>query len=229
MTAPPGPAVIRAHGLTRRFPPTTWALREASLEIRPGDTVAIVGPSGSGKSTLLALMGLLDSPTSGDLTIGGVDVTEASDKVRTAIRREQIGFVFQAFHLIPHLTVRENVLFGLGVKGIEGAAARARADEYLDRVGLRERSAAFPATLSGGEQQRTAIARAIASEPPLVLCDEPTGNLDSQNSAVVLEQLITLASPASAVVIVTHEDDVAQRCARTFRVSDGIAQEVSVR
>ena len=219
--------VIRARNLTKRFPPATWALREASLDIRSGDTVAIVGPSGSGKSTLLALLGLLDSPTSGELTIGDVDVTSASDRVRTAIRRERIGFVFQAFHLVAHLSVRENVLFGLRVKGIDAAQARARTDDVLERGGLSERSSAVPGTLSGGEQQRTAIARAIAAEPQLILCDEPTGNLDSQNSATVLDQLITLASPTSAVLIVTHDDEVAQRCARSVTVRDGIAEEES--
>ncbi|WP_447943306.1 ABC transporter ATP-binding protein [Microbacterium aurum] len=169
--------VVKAVGLARFHEPATWALRRADLVIHAGESVAIVGPSGSGKSTLLSLLGLLDTPTSGSLEICGADASSATDRARTSIRRERVGFVFQSFHLVPHLTVAENVLFGLEAKGIRGSAAQQRTSRYLERVGLRSKADEFPATLSGGEQQRTAIARALAAEPPLILCDEPTGNL----------------------------------------------------
>lgn len=215
--------LLRADHLARHFPPGTHALRDASLSIDYGETVAVVGPSGSGKSTLLALLGLLDTPTQGRLEIQGIDATAAGARARTRLRRDHIGFIFQSFHLIPHLTVTENVLFGLEAKGIGGVEAHIRARQHLNRVGLLDRQNAFPSTLSGGEQQRTAIARALAAEPNLVLCDEPTGNLDSAASQTVLHQLLAAATGRSAVVIVTHDPEIARGCDRVIRVRDGIA------
>jgi putative ABC transport system ATP-binding protein len=226
VTAPTKPPLIAAGGLSKYYPPSTWALREASLEIRCGETVAIVGASGSGKSTLLALLGLLDTPTEGRYLLDETDVTVATDSVRTALRRRYIGFIFQAFHLVPHLTVLENVLLGLRIKGVTGQRAHDAAREHLDRVGLLPREHARPNTLSGGEQQRTAIARALASEPRLVLCDEPTGNLDSQNSALVVERILASVSPSTAAVIVTHDWEVAERCARVLHVRDGVLADI---
>jgi putative ABC transport system ATP-binding protein len=220
-----GEPVVNAVGLARFHQPATWCLRKADVLVHAGESVAIIGPSGSGKSTLLTLLGLLDTPTSGRLEICGIDATAATDRERTSIRRERLGFIFQAFHLVPHLTVAENVLFGLEAKGIRGNPARLRTAVYLERVGLASKADEFPGTLSGGEQQRTAIARALATEPSLILCDEPTGNLDSVNSALVLQQLRDAASSSSAVIIVTHDSSVAESCGRTIRVLDGVATE----
>ena len=198
-----------------------YALRDVSLQIHPGDFLSIVGPSGSGKSTMLGLLGCLDKPTSGTIRIGGVDATALDDAGRTALRGTAIGFVFQQFHLIPHLTALGNVETALLFRGITRTERRKRALDALDRVGLGPRADHRPVQLSGGEQQRVAIARAIVTEPLMVLADEPTGALDSKNAAMVLDIFRELQSPARAVVMVTHDLGVAATTERKVSMRDG--------
>lgn len=215
------------ESVSRDFPPSTHALAGATFEIRAGESIAVVGPSGSGKSTLLALLGLLDTPTSGRQLMLGSDVGALDDDQRTRLRRTHIGFVFQAFHLIPHLTAIENVEYALQFRGTDAGEARKRAEKALKELGLDHRLDAFPATLSGGEQQRVAIARAVAARPALLLCDEPTGNLDSKSAAEVLNAILDSRTSDSAVVVVTHDPRVASRCTRRLHVKDGIVGEKS--
>ena len=197
------------------------ALRNVSLDIRTGDLLSIVGPSGSGKSTLLGLLGLLDLPTSGVVTVRGDDVTRLSDAERSRLRGEAIGFVFQQFHLIPHLTALANVETALLYRGLSAGERRRRAFEALERLGLGDRHDHRPVQLSGGEQQRVAIARAIVTEPLVVLADEPTGALDTANAANIMEVFGGLQSPERAVCIVTHDRDVARSTQRQISMLDG--------
>jgi putative ABC transport system ATP-binding protein len=198
-----------------------YALRDVSLQIWHGDFMSIVGPSGSGKSTMLGLLGCLDRPTSGIIRIDGVDSTALDDAGRTALRGNSIGFVFQQFHLIPHLSALGNVETALLFRGISRTDRRDRARAALDRVGLGNRADHRPVQLSGGEQQRVAIARAIVTEPLMVLADEPTGALDSKNAAMVLEIFESLKSPERAVVMVTHDMGVAGMTERKVSMRDG--------
>ena len=197
------------------------ALRNVSLDIRTGDLLSIVGPSGSGKSTLLGLLGLLDLPTSGVVAVRGDDVTRLSDAERSRLRGEAIGFVFQQFHLIPHLTAVANVETALLYRGLSAGERRRRAFEALERLGLGDRHDHRPVQLSGGEQQRVAIARAIVTEPLVVLADEPTGALDTANAANIMEIFDGLQSPERAVCIVTHDRDVARSTQRQISMLDG--------
>jgi len=197
------------------------ALRNVSIDIRTGDLMSIVGPSGSGKSTLLGLLGLLDLPTSGVVTVRGDDVTRLSDAERSRLRGEVIGFVFQQFHLIPHLTAVANVETALLYRGLSAGERRRRAFEALERLGLGDRHDHRPVQLSGGEQQRVAIARAIVTEPLVVLADEPTGALDTANAANIMEVFGGLQSPERAVCIVTHDRDVASSTQRRVSMLDG--------
>ena len=197
------------------------ALRNVSLDIRPGDLMSIVGPSGSGKSTLLGLLGLLDLPTSGVVTVRGDDVTRLSDAERSRLRGEALGFVFQQFHLIPHLTAVANVETALLYRGLSVGERRRRAFEALERLGLGDRHDHRPVQLSGGEQQRVAIARAIVTEPLVVLADEPTGALDTANAANIMEVFGGLQSAERAVCIVTHDRDVASSTQRRISMLDG--------
>jgi len=197
------------------------ALRNVSIDIRTGDLMSIVGPSGSGKSTLLGLLGLLDLPTSGVVTVRGDDVTRLSDAERSRLRGEAIGFVFQQFHLIPHLTAMANVETALLYRGLSAGERRRRAFEALERLGLGDRHDHRPVQLSGGEQQRVAIARAIVTEPLVVLADEPTGALDTANAANIMEVFGGLQSPERAVCIVTHDRDVASSTQRRVSMLDG--------
>ena len=183
--------------------------------------MSIVGPSGSGKSTLLGLLGLLDLPTSGVVTVRGDDVTRLSDAERSRLRGEAIGFVFQQFHLIPHLTAMANVETALLYRGLSAGERRRRAFEALERLGLGDRHDHRPVQLSGGEQQRVAIARAIVTEPLVVLADEPTGALDTANAANIMEVFGGLQSPERAVCIVTHDRDVASSTQRRVSMLDG--------
>lgn len=217
--AAPQPIIVMSD-IWREYPPSTVALSGVNVEIAPGERVAIMGPSGSGKTTLLSIAGLLDTPTRGRYLLAGEDTSGMGDARRSRLRAHLIGFVFQGFHLVPHLTVRENVEYGLELAGRDHDARRT-ADAAISAVGLDHRGDAFPATLSGGEQQRVAIARAIAREPQLVLCDEPTGNLDSANTDAVLDLLLSGATGAATVVIVTHDPAVAERCSRIVHVEDG--------
>jgi putative ABC transport system ATP-binding protein len=198
-----------------------YALRDVSLSIRAGDFLSIVGPSGSGKSTMLGLLGLLDLPTSGTIRVAGQDVAALDDAHRSALRGESIGFVFQQFHLIPHLSAIGNVETALLYRGIRPAARRARALDALELVDLRHRADHRPLQMSGGEQQRVAIARAIVTEPLMILADEPTGALDSTNAAHVLEIFHNLQSHERAVVMVTHDLGIATSTPRMVSMRDG--------
>ncbi|HMD46081.1 MAG TPA: ABC transporter ATP-binding protein [Acidimicrobiales bacterium] len=198
-----------------------YALREVSLQIMPGEFISIVGPSGSGKSTMLGLLGVLDLPTSGTIRIKGQDVSSLDDPTRSRLRGDSIGFVFQQFHLIPHLTALENVETALLYRDIRPKDRRERAARALDRLGLGAREEHRPVQMSGGEQQRVALARAIVTDPLMILADEPTGALDSANAAHVLEIFRGLESPERAVVIVTHDLTVANTARRKISMRDG--------
>ena len=197
------------------------ALDDVTLDIRAGEFLSIVGPSGSGKSTMLGLLGLLDLPTSGIVRVRGTDATQLSDAERSRLRGEAIGFVFQQFHLIPHLTATGNVEAALLYRGLSARQRRARALSALEQVGLGARHDHRPVQMSGGEQQRVAIARAIATEPSVILADEPTGALDSHNAENVLQVFGDLQSPERAVCIVTHDLHVAHAARRKISMLDG--------
>jgi putative ABC transport system ATP-binding protein len=228
MTAPspsgsPCPVVeLRGAGLTYPGPPPLVALRPSDLVVTAGEHVSIVGPSGSGKSTLLNILGLLDRPTTGSYLLDGVDTAALTERERTVLRGRSIGFVFQAYHLLPHRTAFENVALGLLYRGDTVHGRAMAAAEALDRVGLARRRYALPTQLSGGERQRVAIARALVGEPRLLLCDEPTGNLDSANAAAVLDLIGGLHAEGMTVVIITHDPDVAARATSTVTIRDGV-------
>jgi putative ABC transport system ATP-binding protein len=207
-----------------------YALRDVSLRIMPGEFISIVGPSGSGKSTMLGLLGVLDLPTSGTVRIAGRDVSALDDPHRSRLRGDSIGFVFQQFHLIPHLTALGNVETALLYRGIRPRDRRVQAHEALDRLGLSARADHRPVQLSGGEQQRVALARAIVTKPLMILADEPTGALDSANAEHVLEIFAGLESPDRAVVMVTHDTAVANMARRQVSMRDGqiVADELRV-
>ncbi len=213
--------VVQAEALTKiysRGREEVHALRDVSFQIAPGDFLAIVGPSGSGKTTLLSLVGCMDVPSRGTLRIGGHYVQEMSEAQRTRLRREQIGFVFQHFGLMPTLTVTENVL-------LPALFARRRADDeandLLGKIGLLERRHHRPHQLSGGEMQRVAIARALINNPGLLLADEPTGNLDSQNADLILDLFRRLNADGLTIILVTHNPYLAQQARRVITLKDG--------
>ena len=197
------------------------ALRDVDLRIDAGDCVAITGPSGSGKSTLLSILGCLDRPTDGDYRLDGLPVATLDDVELSRMRNRSIGFVFQSFHLIPQLTVAENVETPLLYAGVPAEAWRERALRVLDRVGLAHRATHRPSELSGGEAQRTAIARALVLEPPLVLADEPTGNLDTATGEEIASLLQDLNREGRTLVLVTHNEALAARANRQVRLRDG--------
>jgi putative ABC transport system ATP-binding protein len=215
--------ILDVFGASRIFPgpPAVEALRDANMSVCGNEMVAVVGPSGSGKSTLLNICGLLDAPTDGVVRLNGRNTTTLSERERTHARATGIGFVFQAFHLVGHLDCVRNVMLPLVHQGFPREHRRQLAEEALGRVGLSHRLRARPATLSGGEQQRVAIARAIVHDPPLLLCDEPTGNLDSENTTGVLTLLRQLLTPQRAVVVVTHDQQVRDAADRYVEVHDG--------
>jgi ABC-type lipoprotein export system ATPase subunit len=200
-------------------------LRGVNLAVRPGELVSLIGPSGSGKSTLLSIMGLLLSPTAGSVRIAGTESTALSAQERARLRGQYLGFVFQAFHLIEHKTVRENIAAAFLYTATRTPTQIATAVEHtLERVGLGHRADALPATLSGGEKQRCAIARALVADPPVLLCDEPTGNLDAKNSRTIMDLLSQAAREhGCSVVLVTHDDEVARSADSIYRVHDGTA------
>jgi putative ABC transport system ATP-binding protein len=190
------------------------------LTVAAGECVALLGPSGSGKSTLLGLMAGLDRPTAGSVSVDGRDLSRLDEDELALLRRGTIGFVFQSFQLLGNLTARENVLLPLELTGV--AAAGRRVEELLDLVGLSERGHHYPAQLSGGEQQRVAVARAFGPRPPILLADEPTGNLDSETGARVLQLLLDMRQQAdTALVLVTHDEAVARRASRCVRLEAG--------
>jgi putative ABC transport system ATP-binding protein len=206
------------------------ALRGVSLRIEFGEFVAIMGPSGSGKSTLLHLMGALDVPTSGSIHIGGSKLERLSDRERSLLRRRRMGFVFQFFNLLPSLTAAENVALPLLLDGQNRTHARRQALAALGQMNLLGRADHFPEELSGGEMQRVAVARAVVVEPEVVLCDEPTGNLDSANSAEVLSLLRRLPDSGNrAVVMVTHDEEAGAVATRVIRVRDGRVEAEEVK
>ncbi len=219
-------AVIRTRGLAKDLPlgkTVVHALRGVDMEIFAGEIVGIVGPSGSGKSTLLGLIGGLDSPTRGTVEIDGVDVTRMNEDQLTEIRNEKIGFIFQFFNLIPTLTALENVLLPMQFARHSPRNPNQRARELLDLLGLKDRTHHRPSELSGGQQQRVAIARALANNPPLLLADEPTGNLDTESGKVVLETLEEIRQhEGTTVVIVTHDEKIAALADRVLTLVDGV-------
>ncbi|MFG0331342.1 MAG: ABC transporter ATP-binding protein [Phycisphaerales bacterium] len=197
------------------------ALRGIDLDIPSGEYLAIMGASGSGKSTLMNVLGCLDRPTAGQYLLGGIDVASMDDVELSAIRGQRIGFVFQAFNLIPALTIEENVEVPLFYQGISRQARRDRARDKLSLVGLADRLEHRPSQLSGGQQQRTAIARALVNEPTIVMADEPTGNLDSVTGEAILDIFDELHRRGMTIIMVTHDDHVADRCERIVRLHDG--------
>ena len=221
-------ALIQMEGVGRTFRSgevEVHALRGADLSIRRGDYVSIVGPSGSGKSTLLNVIALLDRHTSGRYMFEGTDVTELSDGARTGLRAHRIGFVFQSFHLLSHRTVTENVAMSMLYNGVRPKERAARAARALERVGLSHRAGFLPIRLSGGERQRVAIARAIATNPSILICDEPTGNLDSAATASVLELFSELRDGGQTLLVVTHDPAVSACAERIVTMSDGLLSE----
>jgi putative ABC transport system ATP-binding protein len=198
------------------------ALNDVSIEIERGERVAVMGPSGSGKSTLLNLICGLDEPTAGRVLVAGVDLSRLDDDARTRLRREKIGMVFQTFNLLPTLSSSENIALPLRLQGLARNEAELRAAEMLSRVGLAGRAGHFPDQLSGGERQRVAIARALIFKPPLLLADEPTGNLDSITGAEILDLLDELHREyKTTILLVTHNDEAAAHCDRILRLRDG--------
>jgi putative ABC transport system ATP-binding protein len=199
----------------------TLALRQVSLDIKQGEFLAIMGPSGCGKSTLLNILGLLDSPSDGQFFFLGQDITRASERALTLLRRAHIGFVFQSFNLIDELTVEQNVEVALIYRGVGSAERKKRIAAALERVDLAHRARHFPRQLSGGQQQRVAVARALVAEPKLILADEPTGNLDTANGDAVLGMLTEIAGAGTTVVMVTHSRAHAAYADRTLDLLDG--------
>ena len=218
------PALIRLQGVSKIFytdEVETHALDAVDLSIYPGEYVAISGPSGCGKSTLLSILGLLDSPTTGNYTLNGQPVVKLSRAARARTRNREVGFVFQSFNLIGDLTVYENVELPLAYRGMKRAARRARVAEALEKVEMAHRARHLPSRLSGGQQQRVAVARAVAGRPSILLADEPTGNLDSKNGEAVMGLLQALHDEGSTVCMVTHDPRYAEHARREIRLFDG--------
>lgn len=205
----------------------TYALRQFNLSVKAGEFVAVTGPSGSGKTTFLTIAGLLEAFSGGSYLLDGVDVSGMNDAQRSRIRNEKIGFIFQAFNLIPDLNVLDNIEVPLRYRGMPSAERKKRAADALARVGLSARGRHYPAELSGGQQQRAAIARALAGEPRLLLADEPTGNLDSQMARSVMELLEELHRDGATIVMVTHDPQLAARAQRNVHVIDGQVVDVA--
>jgi len=223
--------LVNVRKVYRRDTQDVPVLENVSLEIASGDYVALMGPSGSGKTTLLSILGCILRPTAGSLRVMGQEITRMKERDLPAIRREHIGFIFQAFNLFPTLTAAQNVALALDLKGIAGREARTRAVSLLEQVGLGGKLDAYPADLSGGQKQRIAIARALAGDPPVILADEPTAALDSQSGRAVMDLLKTLAHDRGrAVAIVTHDNRMLGYADRTVRMEDGriVADETRV-
>jgi putative ABC transport system ATP-binding protein len=225
----PASAAVAAHNLTRRYgsgDSVVEAVRGVSLEIPSGEFTAIMGPSGSGKSTLMHLLAGLDRPTEGTVAIGGEDITTMGDKQLTLLRRRHIGFVFQAFNLVPTLNAEENVTLPLSIAGRK--VDQDWVDAVIDRVGLSDRRTHRPAQMSGGQQQRVAVARAIVAEPTVLFADEPTGNLDSKSSGEVIALLSEAAGAyGQTIVMVTHDPDAAEAADRVIHIADGRVEAIA--
>lgn len=229
MPETPKVPVVDLQGVCRRFgvDPPVDALRGVDLRVWSGEWVAIVGPSGSGKSTLLNIVGCLDRPTSGSYSFYGIDVARLSDKQRAGLRSRDIGFVFQSFHLLSHRTVVENVMVSEVYRRQSRRGRRERAKAALDKVGLGHRADFLPTRLSGGERQRAAIARALMGAPRVLLCDEPTGNLDSATTATLLDLFAELNTQGLTILMITHEHGVADRARRHVGIVDGVLTETT--
>lgn len=217
------PPILRVERLTKTYPTASGpltVLHDVSFEILPGATLAVVGPSGSGKTTLLGLCAALDRATSGTVALAGEALEPLDEDERASLRNREIGFVFQNFQLIPTLTALENVLVPVELRGERGREGEARS--LLERVGLGSRFAHYPAQLSGGEQQRTALARAFISGPRILFCDEPTGNLDNDTAAAMIDLIFSLnRERGTTLILVTHDLDIAARCQRVIRLKGG--------
>jgi putative ABC transport system ATP-binding protein len=216
---------VSLKGVSKHYPrgdTQVKALEDVTLSIGRGEIISIMGPSGSGKSTLLNLLGALDTPTAGSIEIAGQDLSKLSQRELTEYRRHKIGFVFQSFNLIPNLSASENVELPMEYARAPPAERKKRAADLLASVGMEQRQTHRPAHLSGGEQQRVAIARALANDPPIIIADEPTGNLDSKTGAGVVELLAQLAhEKKKTVIIVTHDQKIAEQTDRTLLIEDG--------
>jgi putative ABC transport system ATP-binding protein len=215
---------IQVDNLTKQYgsgEAVVKAIRGMTFHIEEGEFVGIMGESGSGKSTLLSMMGALNSPTSGRYTVNGIDVYGLGQDQRAEFRREFVGFVFQTFHLIPYLTVLENTMLPLTTMRLKNQKKRDMAGYALERVGLANKSKRLPSEISGGEQERVAIARAIANEPPILLADEPTGNLDTKTSRGIMDLFQSLNDDGATIVMVTHSPDCARYAGRILQVCDG--------
>jgi lipoprotein-releasing system ATP-binding protein len=221
-------AVLETRGLRRSFTQgdvTIDVLRGVELAVRPGEIVALLGPSGSGKSTLLQAVGLLEGGFEGSIRLLGCEAASLDDDGRTALRRDALGFVYQFHHLLPDFDARENVMLPQVVRGAEPDTARARAEELLGKLGLAGRLDHRPSKLSGGEQQRVAVARALANRPPLVLADEPTGNLDEHTADIVFAEFLGLVrGEGSAALVATHNERIAAKMDRVLRLHEGVLE-----
>lgn len=215
-------AVLSVKGLEKRFESGRPILRGVSLELTAGERVALMGPSGSGKTTLLHCVAGLEKADAGDLLLAGENLSKLSDEEAAGLRRRSVGIIFQFFHLLPTLSARENIEMPLLLLGKSGNERKDRAKELLERVGLTHRGHALPSQLSGGEMQRVAIARALAGSPPLLLADEPTGNLDSKTGDAILELIAEVAEESrAALLMVTHSNESARICSRQLHLLDG--------
>jgi putative ABC transport system ATP-binding protein len=224
MSAEPGSphgVALELRDVVKEYPGGVKALRRVNVDIATGDRVAVVGPSGSGKTTMLTILGTLERPTSGSVTVAGRDVVKARDSDLAGLRAFEIGFVFQGFHLQDSMTALDNVANGMLYTGAPLRERREAAKVALDRVGLASRTSHRPQQLSGGERQRVAIARAIAKNPTIILADEPTGNLDSKSGQSVLELLHELASEGATLTLITHDEHVAETFPRRIQMRDG--------
>ena len=217
-------AILQLRGITRDFKlgaQTVHVLKGIDLDIAKNEYVALMGPSGSGKSTLMNLLGCLDTPTSGSYELNGTDVSSLNDNALAEIRNSEIGFVFQTFNLLPRSTALENVALPLVYAGLSKEERLSRAAEVLEQVGLADRMDHRPNQLSGGQRQRVAVARALVNKPALILADEPTGNLDSKTSIEIMKLFDDIQAAGNTVVLVTHEEDIAQHAKRVIRLVDG--------
>jgi putative ABC transport system ATP-binding protein len=219
--------VVEMTGVTKTYKavPPVQALRECELRIDRGEYVAIMGPSGSGKSTLLNVLGLLDAPSAGEYRLDGQATAGLSERARSGLRAYLIGFVFQSFHLVGYRTAVENVETGLLYQKVRRKERQQRAIEVLEQVGLADRMWATPTQMSGGERQRVAIARALVRRPALVLCDEPTGNLDTETGRQVLRLIDELHREGLTVVVITHDPEVGGRAERVIEIRDGVVHD----
>ena len=225
--APTRPAVVDIRDVRKVYETgdiVFEALKGVSVQIYPGEMVALMGPSGSGKTTLMQIIGLLDRPSGGSYVLGGRDVTTLTENERAEARNQDIGFVFQAFHLLPRLSLVENVEVPLTYAGVPPRERRERAMHVLTRVGLDSKAKNLPSQISGGQKQRVAIARALAGSPRLLLADEPTGNLDTRTSEEVMAFFSELHREGTTVVLVTHEQDIGAYAERVVRVRDGLIE-----